>query len=66
MRRGQSSKRSWTRFSADQRGATAIEYAMITALLSLGVLLGVESIGDGVVGQWTATILPAIGTATGG
>ena len=58
--------RSMALFCADQHGATAIEYALIAAVLSLGLLLGVETIGDGVVGQWSATILPAIAAAMGG
>ena len=65
MPRGQPAKWSWARFNSDRNGATAIEYALVGALLSLGVLLGVESLGDGVVGQWSATILPSIAAAVG-
>ncbi|MEW9805575.1 Flp family type IVb pilin [Mesorhizobium marinum] len=36
------------RFLADKGGATAIEYGLIVALLSLVVVAGIGAVGDGV------------------
>ena len=37
---------------ADQHGATAIEYALIAALIVLAMMTGLESLGGGVGGMW--------------
>jgi len=40
-------------FADDERGATAIEYAMIAALLSMLAIVGVITLGDSLVALWT-------------
>jgi pilus assembly protein Flp/PilA len=37
---------------ADQRGATAIEYGLIAALIIIAMTAGLESLGGGVGGMW--------------
>ena len=34
-----------TRWAADERGATAIEYGLIAALIAMGVIVSVRSVG---------------------
>lgn len=36
----------------DQRGATAVEYGLIVAVLVLGIMVGLESFADGAIGMW--------------
>jgi pilus assembly protein Flp/PilA len=38
-------RREWARFTADEGGATAIEYAMIAAGISVAIVGAVSSIG---------------------
>jgi pilus assembly protein Flp/PilA len=37
---------------ADQRGATAIEYGLICALIAVAAIGGMQSLGGGVGGMW--------------
>jgi pilus assembly protein Flp/PilA len=37
---------------ADQRGATAIEYGLIAALIVISMMAGLQSLGGGVGGMW--------------
>ena len=37
---------------ADQRGATAIEYGLIAALIVIAMMTGLQSLGGGVGGMW--------------
>jgi pilus assembly protein Flp/PilA len=37
---------------ADERGATAIEYGLICALIVVAMMAGLESMGGGVGGMW--------------
>jgi pilus assembly protein Flp/PilA len=37
---------------ADERGATAIEYGLIVALIAVAVIGGMQSLGGGVGGMW--------------
>jgi pilus assembly protein Flp/PilA len=37
---------------ADQRGATAIEYGLIVALIAIAAMGGMQSLGGGVGGMW--------------
>ena len=37
---------------ADKRGATAIEYGLIAALIVLAMMGGLQSLGGGVGGMW--------------
>ena len=38
--------------SADQRGATAIEYGLICALIVIAMIGGLEKLGGGTNGMW--------------
>jgi pilus assembly protein Flp/PilA len=38
---------------ADQRGATAIEYGLICALIVVAMIGGLQQLGGGVGGKWT-------------
>ena len=38
---------------ANQRGATAIEYGLIAALIIVAMMGGLQALGGGVGGQWT-------------
>ena len=37
---------------ADRRGATAIEYGLIIALIALGMMAGLSKLGGGSNGMW--------------
>jgi pilus assembly protein Flp/PilA len=37
----------FTRFIKDESGATAIEYGLIAALISVGIIAGATSVGTG-------------------
>jgi pilus assembly protein Flp/PilA len=38
---------------ADQRGATAVEYGLICALIVIAMIGGLQALGGGVGGKWT-------------
>lgn len=38
---------------ADQRGATAVEYGLICALIIIAMTAGLGSLGGGTTGMWT-------------
>jgi pilus assembly protein Flp/PilA len=38
---------------ADRRGATAIEYGLIAALIAVAIISALGSLGGGVGGMWT-------------
>ena len=38
---------------ADKRGATAIEYGLIAALIVIAMMSGLQSLGGGVGGMWS-------------
>ena len=38
----------------DERGATAVEYALICALIILVVIAGITSLGAGLASHWSA------------
>ena len=40
------------RLAVDTRGATAIEYGLITALIAVACIGGMKSLGGGVGGMW--------------
>ena len=46
-------RRSLHRLFADQRGATAIEYGLIVALIAVAAIGGMSSLGGGAGGMWT-------------
>ena len=43
------------RLVRDERGATAIEYGLIAALIAVGVLGAMSALGSGVSGSWGNT-----------
>ena len=43
------------RFARDRRGATAIEYGLIVALVTIGFLAGLKALGNGNSASWGAT-----------
>ena len=44
-----------SRFARDDRGATAIEYGLIAALMAVGALGGMTMLGGGLSGSWGNT-----------
>jgi pilus assembly protein Flp/PilA len=40
------------RLGADRRGATAIEYGLIVALIAIAMMGGVSALGGGSTGMW--------------
>jgi pilus assembly protein Flp/PilA len=40
------------KLGADRRGATAIEYGLIVALIAIAALGGMKALGGGVGGMW--------------
>ena len=40
------------RLGADERGATAIEYGLIVALIAVAIMGALNSLGGGVGGMW--------------
>jgi len=43
-----------SRFRQDQSGATAIEYGLIVALIAVGIIATVATIGDQIGGAFTS------------
>ena len=52
----------FTRFIEDESGATAIEYGLIAALISVGIIAGAKTVGTNVNAKFT-TVGTAISTA---
>jgi pilus assembly protein Flp/PilA len=42
----------YRKLCADKRGATAIEYGLIAALIVIAMMSGLQSLGGGVGGMW--------------
>lgn len=40
----------FARFAQDESGATAIEYGLIAALISVGIIVAVSTLGNGLAG----------------
>ncbi|MGU3537714.1 Flp family type IVb pilin [Methylobacterium sp. A54F] len=47
-------KRIFRRFAADERGATAIEYGLIAALIAVAIIAGARSLGTSINAKFTA------------
>lgn len=47
-----SAVRTMRRLRSDKRGATAIEYGLIAALIVVSMLAGLGSLGGGANGMW--------------
>ena len=43
---------TFRRLRSDKRGATAIEYGLIVALIALGMMAGLSTLGGGTDGMW--------------
>ena len=43
---------TWRRLRANSRGATAIEYGLIAALIAIAAMGGMKALGGGVGGSW--------------
>ena len=41
------------RLGAERRGATAIEYGLICALIAVAAIGGMQALGGGSMGMWT-------------
>ena len=46
-------RRNWRRLFADRRGATAIEYGLIAALIVIAIMGGLSALGGGAGGMWS-------------
>jgi pilus assembly protein Flp/PilA len=46
-------RRIMRRLRRDKRGATAIEYGLIAALIAIAMMGGLRSLGGGAGGMWT-------------
>lgn len=44
---------TFRRLRSDRRGATAIEYGLIAALIVLAMMAGLSQLGGGAGGMWT-------------
>ncbi len=44
--------RAFRRLCSDKRGATAIEYGLIAALIVVSMLAGLSTLGGGANGMW--------------
>ena len=42
-------------FARDERGATAIEYGLIAAMVAIAMLAGLKALGSGNSGSWDST-----------
>ena len=51
-------------FARDERGATAIEYGLIAALVAVVMLAGLKTLGSGNSGSWDTRALPFRGDAS--
>ena len=46
-------RKNFRRLRRDDRGATAIEYGLIVALIGVAIMSALGSLGGGVGGMWT-------------
>ncbi len=46
-------RKNMHKLRADQRGATAIEYGLIVALIVVAMIGGLTALGGGTTGMWT-------------
>jgi pilus assembly protein Flp/PilA len=46
--------RIWTRLLNNQRGATAIEYALVASMISVAGIVAFENLGNSVDNRYTA------------
>jgi len=43
---------NFRRLRSDKRGATAIEYGLLTGLIAIGMIAGLSTLGGGTNGMW--------------
>ncbi|MGV8833572.1 MAG: Flp family type IVb pilin [Devosia sp.] len=55
----------FARFAQDESGATAIEYGLIAALISVGIIVAVSALGSS-LGNTFNSISGSLNTANGG
>ena len=48
--------RTLRRLRSDKRGATAIEYGLIVALIAVAMIGGLQSLGGGTNGMWDGPV----------
>jgi pilus assembly protein Flp/PilA len=48
-------RHDFSRLARDERGATAIEYGLIAALIAVGALAGMSALGGGLGSSWGNT-----------
>lgn len=46
-------RKNFRRLTADECGATAIEYGLIVALIAVAAMGGISALGGGAGGMWT-------------
>lgn len=46
-------RKYFSRLRRDKRGATAIEYGLIVALIAIAMMGGLRTLGGGAGGMWT-------------
>jgi len=52
LRRGLDMKRRWIKLIGSERGATALEYGLIIALIVIAIVIAISSVGGGTQGIW--------------
>ena len=45
-------RKSFRRLRSDKRGATAIEYGLLVALIAIAMVAGLSTLGGGANGMW--------------
>jgi pilus assembly protein Flp/PilA len=50
---GEAAMRGFLRIFKDERGATAVEYGLILALVFLAMITGVSTFGQTTINMWT-------------
>lgn len=56
----------FARFMKDESGATAIEYGLIAALISVGIIAGAQTIGSSIKGVFSDIGTKISGSGAGG
>jgi len=56
---------NFKRFGVDEAGATAIEYSLVAASISIAIIVVVGQVGDSLVDNYYGRVLEAFQTANG-
>ena len=54
MGEGLSMRRVWRHLRSDDRGATAVEYGLMVAIVGIGLLMSARFLGDESIQMWNA------------